>query len=42
MHSGHLLISVINAKESVPSKILCKAYLVNEREIRDRLINLLT
>jgi ATP-dependent Clp protease ATP-binding subunit ClpA len=41
VHSGHLLLSIINAKESIASKILCKMYLVNEVEIKTEVINIL-
>jgi ATP-dependent Clp protease ATP-binding subunit ClpA len=41
MHSRHLLLSIINAKESIASKMLCEMYLVNELEIKTKIINIL-
>ena len=41
VHSGHLLLSIINAKKSIASKILCQMYIINEKEIKTEIIDIL-
>jgi len=42
VHSGHLLLSIINTKESLASKILCKDYLISEVKVKLEIIDILT